>query len=185
MAVTLVHGRYAVSGVDGEGGRVPIADSAADDAEVEVLSQQASEGTTQQLGNDLRLTVDGITFEQHIHYDTVVTALFSSAERVNVHSTLSDRTLAFIHATVENASNSVKRLNESNITFVGETQLEELDGTSLDNVRDVEGPPLFDASVNSGSAVSGGFLFNVPRDALSSASLAYHRDSTTAPEDVV
>lgn len=179
-------GRYEVMGVDGKGSRIPIADSAEKGAEVEILPQRASGDTTQQLAEELRLVVDRVTFEQHVHYDDVTTSFFSERERVGVQSALSDRTLAFVHATVENAGNSAKRLNNSsNITFAGETQLEELGGNSLDSIRDIEGSSLFGASVNPGSSVSGWFLFNVPRDAISDASLAYHRDSTAAPADVI
>jgi hypothetical protein len=179
-------GRYEVMGVDGEGSRIPIADSAEDKAEIEVLPQRASGNTTQQLGEELRLAVDRVTFEQHVHYDGVIRILLSERERVGVQSALSDRTLAFVHATVENAGNSAKRLNDANnITFAGETQLRELGGNSLDSIRDIEGSPLLDASVNPGSTVSGWFLFNVPREGISEASLAYHRDSTAAPADVI
>jgi hypothetical protein len=179
-------GRYEVLGVDSEGDRIPIADAAEDGAKVEVLPQRASGDTTQQLGEGLRLSVDRVSFEQHVHYDEVITSPFSTVDRVGVQSALSDRTLAFVYATVENAGNSARRLNNANnITFAGETQLRELGGNSLDSIRDIEVSPLFDASVNPGSSVSGWLLFNVPREGISEASLAYHRDSTAAPADVI
>lgn len=178
-------GRYEVAGTDGSGDPIPIAESADENADIEILPRRASGDTTQQLGNELRLTVDQVTFGQHLHYTTTRTAFLSSVDRVGVHSALNDQTLAFVHATVENAGNNGKTLGDGNFTFAGEKPLQDLAGSSLDSVRDIDGSPLHDASANPGSSVSGWLPFNVPRDAIGDASLAFHRDSTTAPADVV
>lgn len=179
-------GRYEVSGADESGERIPVADSADGAGEIEILPRRASGDTTQQLGDDLRLAVDRIAFEQHLHYDTTISAgFFGSAERVGVRSALDDQTLALVHATVENAGNDGKNLDGSRFTFAGETPLQDLGSSSLGSVRDVDGSPLEGASVNPGSSVSGWLLFNVPRDALGDAALAFHRDSTAAPADVI
>lgn len=179
-------GRYEVTGADGSGERIPVADAADGAGEIEILPRRASGETTQQLGNELRLAVDRVTFEQHLHYTTTVsTGFFGSAERVGARSALDDQTLALVHATVENAGNDGRNIDGSNFTFAGETPLQDLGGESLGSARDVDGSSLQGASVNPGSSVSGWLLFNVPRDALGDASLAFHRDSTAAPEDVV
>ncbi|ELZ48415.1 hypothetical protein C464_06940 [Halorubrum coriense DSM 10284] len=178
-------GRYEVTGADGSDDRIPTADTADGDTEIDILPRRASGEETQQLGNELRLTVEEVTFEQHLHYTTVRTGFFSSDERVGVHSALNDQTLALVHATVENAGNNGTTLDGGKFTFAGERPLRDLGGSSLDSVRDVDGSPLDGASVNPGSSVSGWLLFNVPRDALDDASLAFHRDSTAAPADVI
>lgn len=178
-------GRYEVTGVDGAGNRIPVADTADGAGEIEILPRRASGETTQQIGNELRLTVDRVTFEQHLHYTTTRTAFLSTVERVGAHSALNDQTLALVHATVENAGNDGRNLDDSNFTFAGETPLQDLGGSSLDSVRDIDSSPLDGASVNPGSSVSGWLLFNIPRDAIGEASLAYHRDSTAAPADVI
>ena len=178
-------GRYEVTGADGSGERIPVADAADGAGEIEILPRRASGETTQQLGNELRLAVDRVTFEQHLHYTVTRTGFFGSTERVGARSALDDQTLALVHATVENAGNNGKTLDGGNFTFAGETPLQDLGGASLGSVRDVDGSSLQGASVNPGSSVSGWLLFNVPRDALGDASLAFHRDSTAAPQDVV
>jgi hypothetical protein len=178
-------GRYEVTGADASGERIPVADAADGAGGIEVLPRRASGETTQRLGNELRLAVDRVAFEQHLHYTVTQTGFFSSTERVGVRSALDDQTLALVHATVENAGNDGKTLDGSGFTFAGETPLQDLGGEPLGSVRDLDGSPLQDASVNPGSSVSGWLLFAVPRDALGDASLAFHRDSTAAPEDVV
>lgn len=178
-------GRYEVMGTDKNTTQIPVADSAEGDAEIEILPRRASGETTQQLGNELRLTVDDVTFEQHLHYDTSRSALFGSVDRVGVHSALNDQTLAFVYATVENAGNNGTTIDASTFTFAGETPLTDLGRSTIDSVRDIDGSPLHEASVNPGSSVTGWLLFNVPRDAIGDTPLAYHRDSTSAPEDVI
>ncbi|EMA63024.1 hypothetical protein C469_03350 [Halorubrum lipolyticum DSM 21995] len=178
-------GRYEVTGSDETGSRIPVADTAEADSEIEILPRRASGETTQQLGTDLRLAVDRVTFEQHLHYDTSRSVLFGSVDRVGAHSALDDHTLALVHVTVENAGNNGTSLDTSNFTFAGETPLTDLGGSSLDSVRDIDGSSVHDESVNPGSSVTGWILFNVPRDAIDDTPLAFHRDSTAAPEDVI
>lgn len=176
-------GRYEVTAADASEGTLPVDDEA--DAEIEVEPTRAPTGESQEAVEDLRVTVDDVSFEQALHYDVSQSVLFGTRERVGVESTLSDQTLVLVNLTVENAGSSGLAVDTENFTFAGESALTDVGGSSLGDVLDVEDSPLHGESVNPGSRLTGWIPFRTPKEAVSDADLSYHRDSTSAPVDAV
>lgn len=174
-------GRYEVT-ASANGSTLPIVDDA--DAEVTVDPLRGDSADAQPVSDDLRLQVDDVEFVDSLHYDTTYTPMLFPVDRVSVHSSASDHTLVLVHATVENVGSDGATFTSETTTFAGEPALTDV-GASLDSVRNLDTSPLEGASVNPGSRVTGWILFTAEQSAVGDATLSYHRDSTSAPADVV
>lgn len=179
-------GRYAVTASDASDGLLPVDDDA--DAEIEVGPIRAEAGGTQEVVEDLRFTVEDVSFEQGLHYDITESTggLFGgSRDRVAVESTLSDQTLVFVNVSVENAGSSGLTVGTENFTFADESALTSLSGTAFGDLRDIESSPIEGVSVNPGSRINGWILFRANKNEVSDAEIGYHRDSRSAPKDAI
>lgn len=154
------------------------------DGEVTVSPVENALGDKQELSNNLRLTVNDVQYEQAVHYEMSESPGWGSSTRTSVQGTLDDQVLAVVRATVENTGTEATSLSPEVLAMSDGDLFTEIAGWPLENVQ-LEGRPLFDATVNPGQAVDGWALFLVPRNALGDLSLELRLDASHAPADVV